>query len=264
MSTTKRNSRQTDRAFEIDLFQIFNILWKNLSRIILAALILGIVALLVTIVFIHPTYQARFSVYVNNRNASSSGTDVLGSSDVMASQSLAKTYAKIITSRPVIEDAAESTKMNKEYDYDMLKEVVTAAVEQDTQLVEVSVIMQSPEEAYSLAAGVADAAPAYVADVVEGSSMKVVAKPVLPTKQYAPSPKKNTAIGFLLGAVLMAVYLVLREILDDRIKSDEELEERYGISIIGTVPNFFAANSDAYGGYYARGSKKGGRNKKWR
>ena len=255
---TNRTKWQEERDKEIDLFEIAGLLWSNLGRIILAGLAVGILALLITIVVIRPTYQSKFSVYVNNRNAGGTA-DTLGSSDVMASQSLAKTYAKIISSRPVVEDAMEKSKLNKSYDYDKLQEHITTSTDQDTQLVEVSVVMRSPEDAFSLADAIAQVAPDYVADVVEGSSMKVVAKPVLPTKQYKPSPKKNTAIGLIVGILLMAAYIIIQHLMDNRVKSDQELEERYGISIIGTIPNFFVSNDkSSYGGYYAHAAKKRG------
>ena len=255
MEKNKTAVWDADTEGVIDLIEIVKLLWMNLGKIILSGLGVGIIVLLITMFLIRPTYQAKFSVYVNNRNASGSA-DTLASSDVIASQSLAKTYAKIISSRPVVEDAMEKSKLNKAYDYDKLKGQISTSTEEDTQLVEISVVMRSPEDAYSLANAIAEVAPDYVADVVEGSSMKVVSKPVLPTKQYTPRPRKNTLIGIALGILLMAAYLIIKHLMDNRVKSDQELEERYGISIIGTIPNFYAEDGGkGYVGYYRKAVK---------
>ena len=97
-----------------------------------------------------------------------------------------------------------------------------------------------------------------VADIVEGSSMKIVVYPTLPTRPNYPSKRRNTALGMLLGAFLMIAYLAIRELLDTRVRSEQELEEKFGIPIIGTIPNFDSAGSK--GGYnygYRKSQKKG-------
>ena len=253
----KYGERKTQRNGndDIDLLDIVRILWCNLGRIILMGLICSIVVLLITIFLIQPTYRARFSVYVNNRNAAGTA-DTLGSSDIIASQSLAKTYAKIILSRPVVEAAMERSNTNKSYDYESIKNGVSSSVEEDTQLVNVSVVMASPEDAYNLANAIAEVAPDYVAEVVEGSSMKVVTSPVLPTKQYTPRPRKNVIIAMTIGMLIMAIYIVIRNLTDNRVKSDIDLEERYGIFIIGTIPNFFEKDNSGYGRYYSQTTDK--------
>ncbi len=49
---------------------------------------------------------------------------------------------------------------------------------------------------------------------------------------------KKCAIGVLAGAILAVAYIILRDLLDIRIKSSDELSARYDIPILGTIPEF--------------------------
>ena len=66
----------------------------------------------------------------------------------------------------------------------------------------------------------------------------------------------------MLGALLMAAYEIIRALMDNRVKSVKELEERFGISVMGTIPNFHSADAaSGYGGYYAKAAKRRGAKK---
>lgn len=57
------------------------------------------------------------------------------------------------------------------------------------------------------------------------------------TSESLGYPKK-CAIGFLAGAVLAIAYIILRDLLDIRIKSTDELSARYDVPVLGTIPKF--------------------------
>ena len=243
---------------EIDLLELLRAIWSNIGLVIISALLLGIIALAVTIFFIKPTYRANLTAFVNNRTSEQT-METIGSGDVTAARSLTYTYAAIIKSRPVIEDSLSRASLQSRYSYDSIKNSITTSIEDNTQLDNVYVTLKSPEDAYMVAKAISEVAPAYVSNIVEGSSMKIVTNPVLPTTQYSPNPRKNMMIGILLGIVLMAAYIVIRELLDNRVKSEQELEEKFGLPIVGSIPNFKAASSGknyGYSSYY----KKGGAN----
>lgn len=72
--------------------------------------------------------------------------------------------------------------------------------------------------------------------------MQVVDAPVLPTSRYAPNYQRNTMMGALLGAFLAAALIVLRELMDDHVKDEEALEERFGLPVLGSIPNIAEAS----------------------
>lgn len=251
-----------DDVIQINLSDVLRTIGANFGQILLVALLFAIVTLAVTIFVIKPTYRSYFTAFVNNRTTASEDTQTLQSGDVSAAQSLTYTYASIMKSRPVVEDALKKANLSSEYEYKDISDEIDTEIEQNTQLVTVYVTMGSAEEAYQLSKAIAEIAPDYIASIVEGSSMKVVTKPVMATQPYSPSAKKNTAVGFVIGLVLMMIIVVIRSLMDTRIKDAQELEARFSIPIIGTIPNYEQAEHGHSGKeryYYRAQSRKGER-----
>ena len=251
-----------DNVIEINLGDVFRTIWANFGKILLVALIFAILTLAVTMFAIKPTYRSYFTAFVNNRTSSSEDTTTLQSGDISAAQNLTYTYASIMKSRPVIEDALKKAGLDSKYEYKDISDEITTDIEQNTQLVTVYVRTGSAEESYQLSKAIAEIAPDYIASIVEGSSMKVVTAPVMATQQYSPSVTKNVAIGFIIGMLLMMIIVVVRSLMDTRVKDAAELEARFGLSIIGTIPNYEQAakgnaSKDHY--YYRAQNRKGDR-----
>lgn len=237
--------KQNKKTNTIDFMQLARALWHRAWLIVIAALLFGCVAYAGTKFLIVPTYRTSFTAYVNNSNGQGNKT-TLENSDVTAARSLVSTYSAILTSPPVLEDAAAEAGID--FSYDQLIEMVSTSIVDDTEIIQVNVTMDDPADAAAFAVAMANNAPEYVAKIVEGSSMQVIAMPKLPTSIYAPSYVGNTAKGFLLGAVLAAALIVLLEVVDDRVKNEEELEHRYGIAVMGTIPDLAAAKKDGFYG----------------
>ena len=83
--------------------------------------------------------------------------------------------------------------------------------------------------------------------------MKIVSTPKLPTKQYEPNVRRNTAIalmvGFLVGMILVVVLQLMNTIIDSR----EDLQEMFDIPVVGTIPNFASEAGHSYGDKYGYG-----------
>lgn len=219
---------------EIDLAVLLKIFWRKLWLILLVAVFCATTAGVITRVFIAPTYESGFTAFVNNKAETGTQTSVTNA-DTSAAESLANTYAEILRSRPMLESAAKRAEIEK--NYMELSSMVSTQIQSNTQLVDVKVTAGSPDEAYTLAKSISEIAPGYLSDIVEGSSMKVVSKPVKNTQKVGPSLSRNGMLGAFLGALAVMIGLVIVEITDTHIKSQDELEETYGYSVVGVIPS---------------------------
>lgn len=238
----------------IDLRVLAAALRKHAAIILLVGLICGVLAFCGTHMFITPQYQSTFTAYVNNRSYQDSSSATLSSSDLAASQALVKTYSAVITSRSVLESAA--SKAGASYDYAELKDMVSTDAVDSTEIIEVSVVMPDAKMAAAVAQAISEIAGDYITQIVEGSSMQIVDQPVVPEAIYSPNYMKNALIGVLLGLFLSAGIVVVKELLDDRIKDVNALEDRCGITVIGSIPNMEAVAK--IGDSYAYSKKKSG------
>lgn len=218
----------------IDLIRVAQILWKRAWALLLAALIMGTAVFAYSSILVTPLYRSNFTAYVNNRmqTESPSGTST---SDLNASIGLSYLYGEIVESRAVLTDAAE--KCGLDYTYSELAGMVNTTISEKAALINVAVIAPDPVLAAEFAAAIADVAPDHVARVVDGSSMRIVDDPVQPQMPSSPNTVKSAILGATVGFLLAAVIVVVLELLYDRVQNDEDLERRYGIVVVGRIPD---------------------------
>lgn len=131
MNEEGKNGYFSTDSLILDVFDLLRALRKGIWLILLAGIIGGLLANLGTRLFISPTYRTSFTAYVNNRT-NLEGTTSVTSSDLSAAKSLANTYARILTSRSMINLAAEKAGMQDMEN--MLGNAVAVSVSPDTDL----------------------------------------------------------------------------------------------------------------------------------
>ena len=70
----------------------------------------------------------------------------------------------------------------------------------------------------------------------DASVPTIVEHALLPDHKSSPSLTKNTAIGALIGLVLMLVFLTVRFLLDDTLKTPEDIEKELGLMPLSVIP----------------------------
>lgn len=240
--------KQND-VFEIDLLKLIQVLWRKAWIIVLVSVFAAAVALAGTVYFITPEYTASVLMYVNNSSINLGGGSVsISSGDISAAKSLVATYAVILKTRLTLEEVIDVAQVP--YSYETLNSMVSAGAENSTEIFRVKVVDTDPYEACVIANSIAKVLPGKVEQVVDGASVRVVDYAVVPQSQSSPSYTKNTAIGFVIGFVAICAVIVLKEIFEDTIKSDDWLIENFEgeIPLLATIPE--EGNHGKYGKYY--------------
>lgn len=194
---------------------------------------------------IKPTYRSGFTAYVNNQQKEVN-KDYLTNSDLTASKELVKTYAEILKSRSILTKAAEN--LGLDYSYEKLRGMVTTEIQNETEIITVYAVHKDPQKAYSMAREIANIAPGYMADIIEGSSMKVIDYPVYSNNRFKPSYSRYAILGFLVGFLIVAIIVIIRYLMNDTISSESEVEERFGLPVLGVIPDLASSGKDT--GYY--------------
>ncbi len=247
------NSQPEER--EINIFRLLQILWKRVWLIVIVTMIFGIVAYFYSACFIAPTYRSYFTAYVNNRSEGTEEGITTTTSDLSVSAKLTYLYESIIVSRSVLMDAAELCDVN--YSYKTLQSIVRTSVDTDSSLITVYVSDTDPVRATQLAEAIAAVAPGHVERMRDGSSMRILDAPVQPTQKSAPSNTNNAIKGALIGLALSVIFVIVVDIINDKVRDAEELEYRHGIIVIGVIPELSAADSaGGYGYQYAKEGEK--------
>lgn len=237
----------------IDLLELAKALWKNILAIALVAVLFGSIAFGITAFLIKPKYQATAAMYVNNSSFSLGSTSFsISTSELSASNSLVSVYIYILQSRTTMEDVIKEA--NLDYTTEELSKMVSAKGVNSTGAFEVTATSTDPAEAELIANTIAKLLPDRIAEIVDGSSVRIVDYAIIPAHRSSPSMVKNTAMGILAGGFLAAAVVVVRFLLDDKSKmmiaSVDELRSIYpDIMVLAMIPDMRV--SDKKNGYYS-------------
>lgn len=257
-----------DQEYEIDLLELCRVLWKNALAIALVAVIFGAAVFGVTVFFITPTYEATASMYINNNNSLDFGSTSfeISAGELTTSNSLVPAYLYVLRSRTTMEDIIAEA--NLSYTTEELEKMITATAVDKVAAFEVTVTSESPSEAEMIANTIAKLLPDRFAEVMDGSAVRIVDYAIIPSHRASPSILVNTVLGCMIGAVLSAAIVILRNLLDDRsrvmIQSADEIRAMYpDLRILAVIPDM--RTSEKKNGYYSSyygptdSKKKGGK-----
>ena len=222
-----------NKEITIDVVQLFKVLWKKKIAIILTAIVAAVLAFGVSSFVLKPEYSSTTRIYVVNRNQSEKVG--LTNQDLQAGTYLVKDYKEIILSQDVLEKVISNLKLEKTVKELSKKIQVTVPV--DTRIVSITVKNAQPEEASRIANALREVAAEKIISVTRVSDVTTLeeARPAL--SPSSPNIRRNTLLAFLAGGAVMVVSVLLLELLDDRVKRPEDVEEVMQIALLGIVPD---------------------------
>lgn len=218
---------------EISLQEIFMILWNKVWVIILCTLIGGVAAFGISAFVLDPTYTSRVSMYVNS-NTERENT-IANLNDINASQKLVSTYIEILKSDNVLSKVITETGFT--YTPEQIRKMLTASAVNGTEIFEVKITTKDANEAAVIANTIAAVAPEEIIRVVKAGSVELIDEAVPATSPSSPNVLLNTIIGLMLGGVLSVLGVLVAEMLDNRIKHEDDLKKGYDFPILGTIPD---------------------------
>lgn len=218
---------------EIDVFHLLKILWKRKLLIVLVAFVTGAAAFAYSSFIVKPEFTSTTRIYVVNRNQGDKPG--LTNQDLQAGSYLVKDYREIILSQDVLEKVATDLKL--ELPPKGLASKIKVTVPVDTRIVSISVTDRVPEEASRIANSLREVAAQKIISVTRVSDVTTLEEARPATSPSSPNIRRNTMVGFLGGAVVMVVTVLLVELLDTRVKRPEDIEDVMQIALLGVVPN---------------------------
>ena len=226
-------NNQENQAVEIDVFAMLKTLWKRKFSIVLVALVFAIAAFGYSAFLAKKEYQSTSRIYVVSRQ--NQDNNALTNSDLQAGSYLVKDYREIILSQNVLSQAIEELKL------DMtpaeLSKKISVSVPTDTRILSITAKDGDPKEAARIANGLRNVAAEKIISVTKVSDVTTLDEAEVPQSPSSPNIRRNVLLGFIVGAGLMVVLLVVVEVLDDRVKRPEDIEELMGLTLLGIVPD---------------------------
>ncbi len=231
-------SQNENDILEIDVWKLFLACLKKWWIIAIATVGCGVVVLLYSLFFIIPTYASTIKLYVNNSNNNPNSVSITAS-DMNASAQLVDVYEVILNTKDTLDVVLDRTGLASKYETKDLSRMLQTKAVNGTQVFQVTVTNSSPEEAQLIASTIGIVLPEKIAEVIDKSDARIVENAVIPTEKVAPSNTKNAFIGLLVGFFVSVAVIIVVELLDSTIKSEDDLNDITDLPILSRIPDFF-------------------------
>lgn len=240
---------------EIEIKDLLLAWLGNWKWILLFAAVGALLAFGATWLFMPNQYISSAHLYVNNTSDDGAASSAININDINASQKLVNTYIVILQNDEVMNEVI--ARLKDEYDPASLQEilpltpgslrsVISMTSVDNTEVLRIDAKTQNAELSARICTIMTEVAPDILMRVVKAGSVEVIGEAIPAASPSSPSFPTNSAIGFLLGAVLVLVAVTIRFLTDNRVKDEEGLRQRFEIPVLGQVPNFDKVSKDGY------------------
>lgn len=217
-------------SIEIDVIYLLKKLWSKKFLIIFMSLFFGTLSLIATIFLIAPSYTATTRLYVVGQSS-----DNVTTQDLQVGTYLVNDYKEIIKSNDVLSKVL--AKEDSDLSTEELSKMIAVSVPADTRVISISVESKDPKVATQLSNRVREVAAEKIKEVTKVQDVTTLEVAQIPEKPSSPNTKRNLILGALVGAFVAIGGILLTEVLDDRVRRAEDIEDVLGMTLLGVVPN---------------------------
>lgn len=224
---TKTNNND---EMEIDLLVVFGLLLSKIWVIIMSAAICGLTAYLVATFVISPKYQSTSQLYIINRQ--NEGTTTY--TDIQTSTQLVKDYKVLVVSRPVVEQVISNLGLSMTTN--QFIENVSVSIASDSRVLSISVTNKDPYLAKMIVDNLSDVSSERICDVMQIDGVNIIEYGNVPAAPSSPNVFKLVLMGIMAGVVISSAIILIKYLIDDSIKTSEDIEKYLGISTLAMIP----------------------------
>ena len=214
---------------EIDLKELFFVLLSRIWAIILATALGLAAAAAYTTLLMKPVYTSTSILYVLTKT-----TSITSLSDIQMGTSLTQDYMVVIQSRPVLEKVIQN--LGLDMTVGELRENVTVNNPANTRFLEITVSNNDSYLAKKIVDELADVSAERMAEVMETQAPNIMDYGQIPENPSSPNLIKNSMIGAILGFIVACGIIVVMYLMNDTIKTSDDVEKYLGINTLGMIP----------------------------
>lgn len=226
----------------ISLKEIFNILRKHLTSILISMFVGLALAAIVTFFVLTPQYRSQAQLIVTLPQ-----TETTNANDVNMNLQMINTYKELVTGDLVINQVKD--RIESEYGIDKsvqeLKDSVEVTQSQNSLMFSIRATDTSSVYAANIANTTALVFQENAKDVLSVDKISIISNAEASSSPVSPNNKLNLAIGLVLGIIVGVGIAFLLELLDRTVKDNKYVTETLGFTILGTVPQMSAKEVNA-------------------
>lgn len=221
------NAKSQDEM-EIDLLEIFGVLMSRIWLILLVGVLFAAGTGVFCKFFVTPLYTSTTQLCIL------SNTTIASLQDLAIGTQLTQDYIVVVQSRPVVEQVIENLELDMTYEE--LLAVTTVKNPEDTRILSISVTNPDPTLAKQIVDQYAQVSRKRIAKLMDINEPGIVEEGHVAEGKTSPTTTKNVMIAGVLGILFAAAIVIIRYMMDDTIKSSEDIERYLGLNTLGILP----------------------------
>jgi len=219
----------TNEEIEIDLIDIFYLIKARLWIIIISAILLASATGLVSSFLMTPMYTSTAKLYILTKS-----TSITSLADIQMGTQLTQDYMVLIKSRPVVTQVIENLELDMKYEE--LVDIITISNPSNTRILEIQAEYSDAYVAKQIVDEFSVVSCNQIAKIMDTEQPSIVEEGFESPKPSSPNVKRNAIIGGLIGAFFAAAIIIVLHLMDDTIKTSEDVEKYLGLSTLGLIP----------------------------
>ena len=226
--TPQAQVQQPDEQ-EIDLLEVFYVLWHK-AWVLVLALIIGVVATGAgTIFLITPQYESTSIIYILSKT-----TSITSLADLQIGSSLAADFQIIATTREVVDVVRND--LGIEEPYESFVKTIEVTNPTNSHMLQITVTNPDPGLAAQVANALAEQLKLQIADVMSTDTPSTVQRAVVPEKPSSPNLLINCLVGGLVFFAIAAGIILMNHFMDDTIKNEDDVDRYLNLNTLAAIP----------------------------
>ena len=224
-NTSNINKNET----EIDLIELMRQLFAHIRLIISITFLCAVIAGIYTFFYVTPIYESTSKLYVL-----SSGDSAINLSDLQIGSYLANDYIEVFKTWEVHEMVIKN--LDLPYTYSQIQAMLSITNPSNTRILYITVKSPSAREAMEIANEYAAVAIQFISQTMSTDKPNIMSKALEPVHPATPSKTRNILLGFIMGLLISVGIVTLRYIMDDKIKTTDDIRKYSNLPVLAVVP----------------------------
>ena len=234
---------------ELDLKELFSMFWNKKAEIVFITLILMVVGIIYSYFYITPVYTAKTDLVLvqSSSTVSQTGDSGITTTDITMNSKLVSTYSELIKRNAVFGQVASNLNIS-DAEADEIKKNISVNSAKDTEIIEIKVTNEDPNKAADVANEIAKVFSEKIVEIYNISNIYLLDRAQAPEKPSNVNHMKDIVIFAFIGLVIAAAYVLVANMLDNTIKTEEDIEKLTGLVVLTAIPDYETEMKNVRGG----------------
>lgn len=223
---------------ELDLKELFFMFWNKKLEIILITLMFVAVGIGYSYFFIKPEYTSTTSlVLAQSSSSGQTGDGAISATDLTMNSKLVSTYSELIKRKAILGQVCENLNI-PESNIQELRGKIRVNSAKNTEIIEISVTNKDPNKAAAIANEIAKVFGEKIVEIYNISNVYLLDRAEANAVPSNINHMKDVVVFAFIGLVIAAVYVLIANMLDNTIKTEQDVEATTELLVLSSIPNY--------------------------